>query len=83
MTRPVGGDEYPGGVRELSLLLDTDAESGGRGLHYVYWQQKHIDERLGRVARLDSAGRLIYDTSAKIRPWVNSEIILPGTHIAQ
>jgi hypothetical protein len=77
MSRPVGGDEYPGGIRELSLLLESD-ETGAPCLYYVYWQQKRIHERFGRRVRLDEEGKFIFDTSGKVRSWVTSEVILPG-----
>ena len=77
LSRPIGCDEFPGGVRELSMLLDT-SDTGSEMVAYVYWQQKCIEERMGRLVRLDNDGKFIYDVTSKVRSWVNAEVILPG-----
>ena len=77
MSRPLGGDSYPGNVREVSLLLETTAD-GGRSTQYVYWQHKQLDARIGRAVRLDEAGRFIYDVTVASKSWLASEVLLSG-----
>ena len=59
-------------------MLLSAAGSGAKQVCYVYWQQKLLDQRMGRCVRVDGDGRLIYATTQKIVSWAHAEVIIPG-----
>ncbi len=68
---------YPFGVRELSLLMQTD-EDCNASLCFVYWKKDEIDAMIGRVARIDLENKVIYDTSTRATSFADCVIIHPA-----
>ena len=76
-TKPLGGERYPFGVRELSLVMSTDID-GHTSLRFIYWNAKQLDQMIGRVARTDLENKVILDVGTELRSWADATVIHPA-----
>ena len=76
-TKPLGGERYPFGVRELSLVMSTDID-GHTSLRFIYWNAKQLDQMIGRVSRIDLENKVIFDVGTELRSWADATVIHPA-----